>query len=194
MFTHIDYFVLHTSRWSKFKEGEGGRGSSWSEYLEGCVVGKRSAESLKWKTVVQPGGRRHYWAGWNPEDFVVMIIIGHNVGVLIMRRPWSQFHWVWILLHFFSLLPQTLPYIEPYRIEPRHLPFLLIFFLCHIHHVIRFQFIFNMLYGPFISFSICIIFLNHSVILPSFHLCIVKTNQSHLQCLPLLLQLLLDGF
>ena len=108
VFTHIDYFVLHTSSWSKFKEGEGGRGSSWSEYLEGCVVGKRSAESLKWKTVVQPGGRRHYWAGWNPEDFVVMIIIGHNVGLLIMRRPWSQFHWVWMLLRFLSLLPQTL--------------------------------------------------------------------------------------
>ena len=107
VFTHIDYFVLHTSRWSKFKEGEGGRGSSWSEYLEGCVVGKRSAESLKWKTVVQPGGRRHNWARWDPEDFVVMIIIGH-VGLLIMRRPWSQFHWVWMLLRFLSLLPQTL--------------------------------------------------------------------------------------
>ena len=146
----------------KFKEGEGGRGSSWSEYLEGCVVGKRSAESLKWKTVVQPGGRRHNWAGWNPEDFVVMIIIGHSVGLLIMRRPWSQFHWVWILLHFLSLLPQTLPLIEPYmvtrpmyRIEPRHLPFLLIFFLCYIHHFIRFQFIFNMSIIPsaFLSVS-----------------------------------------
>ena len=162
-------------------------------------MGKRSAESLKWKTMVQPGGRRHYRARWDPEDFVVMIIMGHNIGLLIMKRPWSQFHWVWILLHFFSLLPQTLPLIEPYRIEPRHLPFssdLLSLSHPSFHQIpINFQHVHHsMLHGHSISFSICIIFLNHSVILPSFHLCILKTNQNHLQCLPLLLQLLLDGF